>query len=122
MGRSRKEENGREYSGSLRGAEAPVTLLCVYKSLQPALVFAGGLPEATELPARGKSCPPSHSLEGQVLVVQAEDLLQARKLILDLATWLQCFALYAAVLAPTQPERVPELMAYQVTIAKASMK
>ena len=50
----------------------------------------------TELPpAKGKSRPVPQSLEGQVLVVQAADLLQARKIIPDLATWLQCFALYA---------------------------
>ena len=73
----------------------------------------------TELPpAKGKSRPIPQSLEGQVLVVQAADLLQARKIIPDLATWLQCFALYVATLAPSQPSRVPEMMAYQTIIAK----
>ena len=77
----------------------------------------------TELPlAKGKSRPVPQSLEGQVLVVQAADLLQARKIIPDLATWLQCFALYVATLAPLQPGRVPEMMAYQTIIAKASQK
>ena len=77
----------------------------------------------TELPpAKGKSRPVPQSLEGQVLVVQAADLLQARKIIPDLATWLRCFALYVATLAPSQPSRVPEMMAYLTIIAKASHK
>ena len=77
----------------------------------------------TELPpAKGKSCPIPQSLEGQVLVVQVADLLQARKIIPDLATWLQCFALYVATLAPSKPSRVAEMMAYQTIIAKASQK
>ena len=75
----------------------------------------------TELPpAKGKARPIPQSLEGQVLVVQVADLLQAKKIIPDLAIWLQCFALYVATLAPSQPSRVPEMMAYQTIIAKAS--
>ena len=53
-------------------------------------------------------------------MVQAEDLLQTKKLIPDLSMWIQCFTLYAAVLAPHQPERVGDLMAYMTIIAKAS--
>ena len=54
-------------------------------------------------------------------MVQAEDL-QTKKLIPELSMWMQCFALYAAVLAPHQPERVGDLMAYMTIIAKASKK
>lgn len=57
------------------------------------------------------------SNDGQVIVVQAADLLQSRRVIPDLATWSQCYALFVAVLAPHQPERLPELMAYQSLIA-----
>lgn len=71
-------------------------------------------------PAKGKSRPISQALDGQVLVVQAADLLQTRKVIPDFATWSQCFALYAAILAPQQPTRIAEFMAYQSIIAKAS--
>ena len=46
-------------------------------------------------------------------MVQAADLVQSRKIIPDLATWLQCFALYVAVLAKGNPQKVQELMAYQ---------
>ena len=73
-------------------------------------------------PAKGKNRPVTQAMEGQVLVVQAADLLQSRKVIPDLATWSQCFALYVAILAPAQPERVQDLMAYQAIIAKASSK
>ena len=73
-------------------------------------------------PAKGKSRMLPHSLEGQVIVVQAANLLQTRKIIPDLATWVQCFSLYVAAIASHQLGRVPDLMAYQTLIAKASMK
>ena len=44
-------------------------------------------------PAKGKSRKVSQAMEGQVVVVQATDWLQSRKIIPDLATWSQCFAL-----------------------------
>ena len=47
-------------------------------------------------PAMEKSRLVPQFLEEQVLVVQAAYLLQARKIIPDLATWLQCFALFVA--------------------------
>ena len=73
-------------------------------------------------PARGKSRPTPQAMDGQVIVVQAADLLQARRVIPDLATWSQCYALYVAVLAPHQPTRLPELMSYQSLIARVSAK
>lgn len=73
-------------------------------------------------PAKGKGKPMPQSLEGQIIVVQAADLLQTRKIIPDFATWVQCFSLYAAMLASKFPEKIQELMAYQTTIAKASQK
>ena len=75
----------------------------------------------TELPpAKGKMRAIPQSVEGQIIVVQAEDLMQSKKLIPDLPTWLQCFALYVTVAAKHQPERIPDLMAYMNSIAKAS--
>ena len=73
-------------------------------------------------PARGKTRPASQALEGQVIVVQAADFLQTRKIIPDLATWVQCFSLYVATIATKFPGRVPELMAYQTIIAIASQR
>ena len=43
-------------------------------------------------------------------------------LVLDFATWIQCFALYAAIIIAHSPERAPGLMAYMLNIAKASIK
>ena len=95
---------------------------------QPALpkklvkkIEAGEYIDFTELPpARGKSLSILLAVEGQVLVVQAVDLLQSRQVIPDLATWLQCFVIYAAVIASKQLSRLPDLLAY--IIAKASQK
>ena len=73
-------------------------------------------------PAKGKGRPMPHSFEGQIIVVQAADLIQSRKIIPDLATWVQCFSLYVATLATKSLGRIPDLMAYQTSIAKASQK
>ncbi len=43
-------------------------------------------------------------------------------MIPDLATWVQCFNIYVAVLAQEQPDRVPDLMEYATGIARASKK
>ena len=75
-------------------------------------------------PAKGKVRALPAGLEGQVVLIQAAYLTQSKKLIPDLAmaTWVQCFVLYVAVLAPHQPSRIPDLMAYMSCIAKASLK
>ena len=49
---------------------------------------------------------PGQSVEGQVIIMQAEDLMQTKKLIPDLPTWLQCFALFVLVAAKHKPERL----------------
>lgn len=86
-------------------------------------IKAGEYIDFSELPpAKGKARSVPQSLEGQVIVVQAADLLQDRKLIPDLATWTQCFALYTAVVASHDPGRVPDLMAYQSLVARTSRK
>ena len=53
-------------------------------------------------PAKGKGRPMPQLLEGQIMVVQAAELMQARKIIPDLATWTQCFTIYAATLCSTR--------------------
>ena len=73
-------------------------------------------------PVKGKGRPMPQSLEGQVIVVQAVDLSQSRKIIPDLATWAQCFSLYVAVVTKKFPERIAEFMSYQSITAKASQK
>ena len=88
-----------------------------------ARVLANEYIDFSELPpAKGKGRPMPHSLEGQVVVVQAAELLQTRKIIPDLATWAQCFSIYTTTLCAKYPTRLPELMAYQTIIAKASQR
>ena len=48
--------------------------------------------------------------------------MQSSRVIPDLATRLQCFAIYAAVIAAKQPSRLPDLLAYMSIIPKASQK
>ena len=57
-------------------------------------------------PAKGKGWSVLQGLEGQVIVVQAADLMQTRKIIPDLAMWIQCFGLYAAALLKQKPKKV----------------
>ena len=66
--------------------------------------------------------PNATVIGGARIVVPAGDLLQARKIIPDLATWLQCFSFNVATLAPKFPDRIAELMSYQTIIAKTSQK
>ena len=73
-------------------------------------------------PAKGKTKHIPQSLEGQIVVVQAADLFQQRRLIPDFATWAQCFAIFTAVISGREPNRVADLMAYLSIIAKASLK
>lgn len=112
--------------GSMEAAQPMICLGSGLPALSKKLVakiLANEYIDFSELPpAKGKSRTMPQSLEGQVIVVQAADLLQARRIIPDLATWLQCFALYVATLASKYPKKVPELMAYQTMIARASQK
>ena len=88
-----------------------------------AKILAGDYVDFAEFPpAKGRGRPVPSSLEGHIIVVQAADLMQSRKIIPDLATWLQCFSVYVATPAMKFPERVPDPMAYQTIIAKASQK
>ena len=47
---------------------------------------------------------------------------QSKKLMSGLVAWVQCFALYLALLALHQPSRTPDLMACMSCIAKESQK
>ncbi len=73
-------------------------------------------------PAKGKSRVAPIQGDGQIVVVQAADLLQTRKIIPDLTTWAQCFAIYAAVRGAHQPNKLADLMGYQSLVARASKK
>ncbi len=56
------------------------------------------------------------------MVVQAADLVQTRRLIPDLATWVQCFGILTTAVVRHKPERLQDMMAYMAIIAKASQK
>lgn len=86
-------------------------------------IISGQYVDLLELPpARGRVRNLPSTEDGHIVVVWAEDLSGTRKLILDLATWLQCFCIYMAVVTEHEPERLKSLLAYLSTIAKASTK
>ena len=86
-------------------------------------ILAGDFVDLADLPpAKGRVKASAHAMEGQIVVVQAADLLENRKLIPDLATWVQCFSIYAAVVISKEPERAKNLLAYMSLIAKCSLK
>ena len=86
-------------------------------------ILNGEFVDFAELPpAKGRAKPSSLDWEGQVLLVQPTDLYATKKLIPDLATWVQCFSIYAAVLCSQSPERLPDLLRYAAFIAKCSQK
>lgn len=85
-------------------------------------IIAGHFVDFAEFPpAKGRSRV-RPSIEGPVVVVQASELYQSKRLITDLATWSQCFAIYAAVVSTQFPERSASLWAYMANIAKASAR
>ena len=78
----------------------------------------------TDLPtAKGKPRFLSHYLDGQLLLVQLQDLEDSRCIISDFPTWVQRFTVYAAALCMQQSQRFAQLVAYQskmATYAKSS--
>lgn len=69
---------------------------------------------------KGKATPLQEAMDN--FLKEAADLVQSRRLIPDLATWVQYFGLITAVTARRKPERVADLMAYLAIISKASQK
>ena len=90
------------------------------------LIRADRYVDLGELPhAKGFSKPLtslSHCLEGQVVLIQAADLLHSKKVIPDYATWAQCVSIYTAVVLTAHPERASSLLTYNAAIAKLSKK
>ena len=130
---------GTDCSLSLIGTADAVDVENSTDAAQPMVCLGSGLPALSKKmvakilaneyidftkvpPAKGKGRTMPQWLEGQVIVVQEADLLQMRRIIPDLATWLQCFALYVATLTSKYPKSFPELMAYRTLIARESQK
>ena len=85
-----------------------------------ARILAGEYIDFAELPpARGKvkSLP---APDGSVIIVQAQDLLQQKRLIPDIATWIQCFAIYVSIVCSPSPERLNDMLGYMCHIVRAS--
>lgn len=87
-------------------------------------ILAGEYIDFAELPpAKGKTCPLSlPAPEGNIILVNAFDLLQQKKLIPDLGTWVQCFAIYAGVIYTHSPGRFADLLGYLYQITRASQR
>lgn len=75
------------------GPGLPTILKKLYNAIR-----AGCYVDFAQFPAaKGRSIPPA-SLEGQIVLVQASELVQTQKLVVsDFATWVHCFAVYAAI-------------------------
>ena len=85
-----------------------------------ARILAGEYIDFAELlPARGKvkSLP---APDGSVIIVQAQDLLQQKRLIPDTAMWIQCFAIYVSVVCSQSPEHLNNMLGYMCHIVRAS--
>jgi hypothetical protein len=80
--------------------------------------MAGKVTDLAELPpARGFGKTPA-----PIVLLQAVDYVHSKKHIPDLATWMQCFAIYSAVLLTKHPERAQSLLMYAAIIACLSKK
>ena len=67
-------------------------------------IQAGDYMDFTELPpAKGRAKGMPKTLDGHILVVQAADLMETRRVIPDLATWVQCFTIYMAIVIAKEP-------------------
>ena len=55
-------------------------------------------------------------------LLQAAEYFQAKRLIPDIATWIQCYALYMAVVMTKRPERASSMLMYMSSIANLSNK
>ena len=84
--------------------------------------MAGEYIDFAELPPAKGKIKPIPIPDGNIILVQACDLLQQRKLIPDLGTWVQCFAVYASVICTKAPERTSDLLGYMSHIARACQK
>ena len=71
-------------------------------------------------PARAVPKEPSLTM-GNIWLVQSTDLARSQKrLIPEITTWVQCFAIYTSVVATKFPQRVPAMLGYMVDIIRTS--
>ena len=84
-------------------------------------MLSGEYVDLAELPpARVMPREPSLSA-GNIWLVHSTELAKAqKKMVPDVGTWVQCFAIYASVVATQKPAQIPPMMAYMVDIIRAS--
>ena len=105
----------------LNGKQEYTTRSFPKKSMEK--ISAGEFIDFAELsPAKGKVKSIPNAVKGQIMVIQAANLIESRKLIPDLATWIQCFSIYSAMIISKEPEHAKNLVAYMSLIAKCSLK
>ena len=87
-------------------------------------ILAGEYIDFSQLPpAKGKTCPLSlPAAEGNIILVNAADLIQQKKLIPDVGTWVQCFLIYAGTICAQSPGRLPDLLSYLYKLTRASQR
>ena len=61
-------------------------------------------------------------MEGQAVLLDLRDVVRAKHLPPDFQSWVQCFALYMAAVAQVHPHQIPDLLAYQCSIARYCKK
>ena len=72
-------------------------------------------------PARAMPKEPVLAATGNIWLVQSTDLAKSQKrLIPDVTTWVQCFAIYISVVATKFADRVLSMLGHMVEIIRAS--
>ena len=117
-----------DYSASSKSIAIPAPQFAIGHGFPPIpkrlaeRILAGEFVDLTELPpAKGKIRPLS-APEGSVLLVHAQDLMQQKKLIPDIPTWVQCFSHYAAIVCCKYPDRRADLLGYISQIMRVSQR
>ena len=117
-----------DYSASSKSIAIPAPQFAIGHGFPPIpkrlaeRILAGEFVDLTELPpAKGKIRPLS-APEGSVLLVHAQDLMQQKKLIPDIPTWVQCFSHYAAIVCSKYPDRRADLLGYISQIMRVSQR
>ena len=67
-------------------------------------------------PAKGRSKPLNRGLEGQIVLLHAAEYFQAKRLIPDMASWLQCYAIFMVVVITKHPERATSMIIYMYRV------
>ena len=82
-------------------------------------IVSGQYIDFSELPpAKGQTRSLPNAEEGHIVIIRAEHLAGSKKMIPDLATWLQCFCIYTPIIIEHELAHTKSLLAYATIIAK----